>query len=86
MQSRRMSYVSLDQRKVLCKKNQGPDSRDEKVIRLLRHFGDKHQIVWLIEVLNAVESDLLGLIGSFRSLHAKNQGPKSRNKKNIYPC
>ena len=59
-----MSCGSLDSKF----KNEGPDSRDEKVICLLSNFRDR-QTLWLIELLYAIQRDLLEFI---RRLHAKN--------------
>ena len=61
----------------LYAKNQGPDSRDEKVRCLCAIFETDRQTFWLIEVLHAIKRDFLG------RLNAKNQGPKSRVKKDI---
>ena len=36
-----MSYASLDQSKIVCKKNQGLDSRDEKLISICSNFWDR---------------------------------------------
>ena len=45
--------------KVLCKKNQGPNSKDENVINLQSLFRN-----WQIEVMYAIKRYLLGFIGS----------------------
>ena len=86
-----MPYGSLDQRKVVCIKKKGPDSRDEKVICLLSNFLERQtDIVAYIEVLYAIKRDLLRSIFKFKewnSLEINNvdiQNVQVEHNMNIY--
>ena len=46
----------------LYTKNQGPDSRDERVLAI---FETERQTLWLIEILYAVKRDLLGFLVNY---------------------
>ena len=70
MQPIEMSFGSLNHWKVLCK-NQGPNSKDERVINLFSPFRDRQADIVAYKIMYAIKRDFLGFMGPLGRLPAK---------------